>query len=264
MNLRIGHTPTADDAYMLYGLFGGLVGSKIKYTPATASQPELNNQAACGDLDVTMLSVGAYPLLKERYEILSAGASFGKSSGPVVVTRANDRKTLDRMVVAIPGATTTAYAMLQMYAPQTRTRVLPLNKLLPALEAGLADAALLIHEEFVNARHNGGLHVLADLGKWWHRTHGLPSPATVCAIKRELPAEVKKTVEADIAASVRYAFANHDTVFEAAMKSAGDAHRDVIEKFIDQYVNELSVDMGLQGRKALEEFFSKICELGIV
>ena len=263
MNLRIGHTPTADDSYMLYGLLRGRVDSKIKYTPSPASQPELNNQAACGDLDVTMLSVGAYPFVKDRYEILSAGASFGKSAGPVIVTRGKDRKPLEKMIVAIPGSTTTAYAMLQMYAPQTRTRVLPLSKLLPALEAGLADAALLIHEEFVKAQH-GGLHVLADLGKWWSKTHSLPAPVTVCAARRDMPEEIKKNVEADIANSVRYAQDNHQEVLEETMKSAGDVKRPVIENFIEQYVNDLSVDMGTQGRDALEKFFAKACELGIV
>lgn len=263
MNLRIGHTPTADDAYMLYGLLNGRVGSKIKYTPATASQPELNNQAACGDLDVTMLSVGAYPMVKNRYEILSAGASFGKTAGPVIVTRSKERKPLEKMIVAIPGATTTAYAMLQMYAPNVRTRVLPMSKLLPALEAGLADAALLIHEEFVHAQHSG-LHVMADLGKWWNKTHSLPAPVTVCAAKRDLPDEVKKNIETDIASSVRYAFDNHSEVFEEALKSAGEAQRPAIQNFIEQYVNELSVDMGTQGRDALEKFFTKACELGIV
>jgi len=166
-------------------------------------------------------------------------------------------------VVAIPGATTTAYAMLQMYAPQTRTRVLPMSKLLPALEAGLADAALLIHEEFIHAQHSG-LHVMADLGKWWNKTHSLPTPVTICAVKRDLPEEIKKTVAIDVANSVRYAFDNHDEALEEALKSSGDAQRPAIENFIEQYVNELSVDMGTQGRDALEMFFTKACELGIV
>lgn len=247
---------------MLYGLFNGRINSRIKYTPAPATQPELNNQAACGDLDVTMLSVGAYPLVKDRYEIISAGASFGKTAGPVIVTRNKDRKPLDKMVVAIPGATTTAYALLQMYAPHTRTRVLPMSKLLPALEAGLADAALLIHEEFAHAQQSG-LHVLVDLGKWWNKTHSLPAPATVCAVKRDLPDEIKKTVEADVANSVRYAFDNHDEAFEEALKLSGDAQRPAVENFIGQYVNDLSVDMGTQGRDALDKFFAKACELGI-
>ena len=112
MKMQLGYTPNADDAYMLYGLMKGkvpTVGWELEFVEANLQT--LNDRANGGRLDATMVSAAAYPLIQERYRILSAGASFGLGAGPVIVSREPIRPTkLPTSSIAIPGATTTACA----------------------------------------------------------------------------------------------------------------------------------------------------------
>ena len=142
MRIQLGCTPDADDAYMLYGLtHGGVCEGDITIDIVEAPLTVLNDRASRGDLEATMLSAGAYPLVRSKYALLGAGSSFGQGCGPVVVSRdPMPADALDRTTVAIPGSTTTAYAMLQLYCPTIRTRVLPFDKLLQASRPGSSSA----------------------------------------------------------------------------------------------------------------------------
>lgn len=266
MKIQIGYTPTADDAYMLYGLLEGKVDcGELRVEPVEAGLPTLNDYASRGQLEATMISAAAYAFVFERYSLLPCGSSFGIACGPVVVSReAKDGGNLAGMCVAIPGATTTACTMLQIYDPSLRTRILPLDKLLPAVEMGLVDCALVIHEEFVTYSQYG-LGIIADLGKWWAKTHdSLPMPATCCVVHDDVPIALRNQLGTAIRDSILYARANHTTAMEYAMKYAGDANRLEVQKFVRRYVNDLSVDMGEEGIASLQKFFAQASELQIL
>lgn len=257
MRIQLGYTPDADDVYMLHALLAGELGQDDwAITPVEAPVPELNDRASRGELEVSMLSAAAFALTGGRYDILPAGSTFGLGCGPVIVARPGvSSEDLAKRTVAIPGSTTTACAMLQLYCPGLRTRILPLDKLLPAVEAGLVDAALVIHEEFVTYRRFG-LEVVVDLGRWWADTlEGLPMPVTCCAVHAGLPRDVKTRLSQAVADSIAWARAHHDEAIDAAMAYAHGADRATVERFIGQYVNDLSPDMGQAGRDALERFF---------
>ena len=174
---------------MLYGLLEGKVNcGDLQIVPVEQNLPTLNDYSSRGQLEATMISAAAYTFVSEHYSLLPCGSSFGIACGPVVVSREvkNDGDLTGRCV-AIPGATTTACTMLQIYDPSLRTQILPLDKLLPAVEMGLVDCALVIHEEFVSYSQYG-LHVIVDLGQWWAKTHNsLPMPATCCVVRDDVP-----------------------------------------------------------------------------
>lgn len=265
MEFKIGYTPTADDAYMLYALLEGKVSADgISFSPQEATQPELNNLASRGMVDICMISAAAYPAVAKQYGLLSCGASFGLSAGPVVVTRYPDEdRGLSNMTIAIPGASTTAYAMLQMHEPNPRTRVLPLKQLLPAMESGLADAALLIHEEFVTAKQLG-LHVIVDLGKWWMETYQLPMPVTLCVARQDISDETRNKITTLIRDSIKYAICHHEEALKFALRYSRGKSRAIIEKFISQYVNELSLSIDEKGKESLGLFFSECAKASIL
>lgn len=267
MKIQLACTPNADDAYMLWALSTGRVrGEGFELEVLEASLPTLNDRASRAQHDVTMVSAAAVALLGERYAILPAGSSFGLGGvGPVIVARESFAPgDLAGRSVAIPGATTTAYAMLQLYQPTLRTQVLPFNKLLPAVEMGLVDAALLIHEEFVTYRQYG-LEVVVDLGAWWaEQFDELPMPVTCCLARRDLPAELRSRLPGLIAESIRTAREHHDEALAHAARYAPGCERSAVETFIRQYVNELSGDLGETGRAALERFFEATEKAGIL
>jgi len=266
MKMQLGYTPDADDAYMLYGLLQGKVatdGFDVEFVEANLQT--LNDRASRGRLDATMLSAAAYPLIQDRYRILSAGASFGLGVGPVIVSReAMAPTSLPNSCIAIPGATTTACAMLQLFGPGLRTRVLPLDKLLPAVQSGLVDCALVIHEEFVTYPQLG-LHVVLDLGAWWSHTHEkAPMPVTVCVVRRDVPEPLQQGLADGISRSIGYARRRHAEAMAFVSKYARGAEPADVERFVRQYVNDLSTDMGSTGRDALKTFFREAAEAGLL
>lgn len=265
MKLQLGYTPNADDAYMLYGLLHGKVGlDGWDLEPLEAPLPVLNDRASRGQVDATMLSAATYPWVQSRYHLLSCGASFGLGVGPVIVAREVLPPTsLLQSRIAVPGATTTAYAMLQLFAPTLRTRVLPLDKLLPAVQSGLVDCALVIHEEFVTYPKLG-LHVVLDLGAWWSDTHEkLPMPVSLCAIRRDVPAAMRESFSDALTRSVAYARTHHAEAMRFALKYARGAHPADVERFVRQYVNDLSAEMGPMGRNALKRFYQEAARAGL-
>ncbi|MCK5113147.1 MAG: hypothetical protein KAR11_00095 [Phycisphaerae bacterium] len=265
MKIQLGYTPTCDDAYMLYGLLEGKVDCRdLQIESVEANLPTLNDYASRGQLQATMISAAAYAFAFERYSLLPSGSSFAIGGGPVVVTRnSNDGGDLAGLCVAIPGATTTACTMLQIYNPALRTRILPLDKLLPAVEMGLVDCALVIHEEFVTYSQHG-LHVALDLGKWWNEIHQSPMPISCCIVRDDLPLEQKNQLSEAIRQSVLYARQHHCEAMDYAMNYATGITRTQVQKFVRQYVNDLSADMGQQGADALQTFFTQAVELQIL
>jgi 1,4-dihydroxy-6-naphthoate synthase len=257
MKIQLAHTPEADDAYMLFGLSSGTVrDDELEIELIEAPLPMLNDRASRGQHELTMLSAATYAMVHRHYQLLGCGASFACGVGPVIVSREPiDPEQLGEKTIAIPGATTTAYAMLQLYEPALRTRILPFDKLLPAVDAGLVDAALVIHEEFVTFRQYG-LQVIVDLAQWWTDTHDqLPMPVTCCAARTNLPEAITDRAARLVRQSIVFSRSHHDDAFDHARRYAPKSQPEQLNSFVRQYVSALSEDMGSTGRSALETFY---------
>src|SRR6184192_1217190 len=82
MEITLGHTPDADDAFMFYGIASGKVKSpNIRIKHVIEDIETLNRRALKHELDVTAVSAHAYAYLKD-YVILRSGGSFGLEYGP--------------------------------------------------------------------------------------------------------------------------------------------------------------------------------------
>lgn len=266
MKIQIGYTPDADDIYMLHALLTGEVDTgDLEFVATEANLQTLNDRASRGELEVSMISAASYALVRKRYVLSNAGSSFGIGCGPVILAREDiAEKDLAGKTIAIPGATTTAYAILQLYMPTLRTRILPFDKLIPAVEAGLVDCALVIHEEFI-AYKQYGLRVVTDLSHWWaDRSHSLPMPVTLCALRRDLDAGIQQRIVQAVSDSARFALQHRSETLVAAIKYSHGAQPMLVDRFVREYVNELSLDMGANGRKALETFFEQTARAGIL
>jgi len=249
--IRVGHSADPDDAFMVWALVAGKVDTRgLVLEPVASDIQTLNEWALEGRLEVTAMSAGAYPAVSHRYVLLSHGASFGDGYGPIVVSRVQrGLDELRELEIVTPGPQTTATRVLRRaLGDDIRTRDLPFDAVLDEVVSGRAEAGLLIHEgQLTYAEH--GLHKLLDLGVWWRDETGLPLPLGVVAARRNL--ERLEDVSAVLRESIDAGLANRDE----ALRYAGEFGRGIddatADEFVSMYVNELTLDFGQRGRRAL-------------
>jgi len=261
--LRIGHSPDADDAFMFWAMATGRVavqGYRVEHVMEDIES--LNRRAQQGELEVTAISAAAYPLLAGTYRILGVGSSIGRAYGPMVVARKAIDPGLAGRRVAVPGEYTTAYLLLRLFAAAFEPVFTPFDRILGAVAAGEVDAGLIIHEGQVTYEREGFLKVL-DLGEAWDRATGLPIPLGLNAVRRDLGLEVAERVRDALLASIREAQAHEDEALDYALHFGRGVEREEGRRFVRMYVNEDTLDMGHEGRAALESLYARAVERGI-
>src|SRR5205085_7510 len=108
--LRLGHSPDPDDAFMFYALARGKFSTApYRFEHVLQDIQTLNTRAMRGELEITAISIHAYPYVAGRYALTSCGASMGEKYGPMVVAREMmSAGELRGKTIAIPGKLTTA------------------------------------------------------------------------------------------------------------------------------------------------------------
>jgi 1,4-dihydroxy-6-naphthoate synthase len=257
MLVRIGHSADPDDAFMVWALASGAIdrrGFEFELVPKDIQV--LNEWALEGRLEVTALSLAAYPLVQDRYALLPHGASIGSGYGPVVVAR--EQLALEQLrdvEVVVPGRLTTAFLVLGMaLGGEFAHRTLPFDEILGEVKSGRAVAGLLIHEGQLTYADEGLVKVL-DLGEWWLLETGLPLPLGVNVARRDVAR--LDDLSAVLRESITAALANRDDATAYALEFARDLDRDDANLFIDMYVNELTCDYGDEGRQAVAELLRR-------
>src|SRR5204862_6318578 len=109
-----------------------------------------------------------------------------------------------------------------------------------------------------------GLHRILDLGKWWHQTTGLPLPLGGNAIRRSLGRELIASVSAALRDSIQYALSHREEALAYAMQFARDLDPNLADRFVGMYVNERTVDYGLDGREAIRRLLDMGHNAGII
>src|SRR6476659_4661390 len=148
LQIRVGHSPDPDDAFMYWALTTDLVDTRgHEFEQVLGDIETLNQCARAGRLEVTAISLAAYPFVQEDYALLPHGASIGSGYGPVLVAR--DHAGLDDVrgkEIVVPGAMTTAFLVLRLALGEFAYRELPFEQIPDEVASGAADVGLLIHE----------------------------------------------------------------------------------------------------------------------
>jgi 1,4-dihydroxy-6-naphthoate synthase len=252
--IRIGHSPDADDAFMFYAMTHGKVtipGVRIEHVLEDIES--LNRRAASTELEVTAVSCATYPAIADRYRLMDPGASMGKGYGPIVVAREPiPVETLPERIIAIPGYGTTAYLLLRLVLGDPPVIVVAFDQIPRVVADGQADAGLLIHEGQITYGAMGLSKVL-DLGELWTKRTGLPLPLGVNVTRRDLGEDMARSLSEALRASIRYARAPGRGVGYAPVRPGLDA--DTCTRFVHMYVNDYTVTLGEEGRRALETLY---------
>ena len=223
----------------------------------------LNQWARCGRLEVTAISLAAYPFVQEDYALLPHGASIGSGYGPIVVAR--EAMTLARARESsrssCPGAMTTSFLALRLVLDDFRYRELPFDEIPDEVASGRADAGLLIHEGQLTFEDYGLVKVL-DLGEWWLLETGLPLPLGVNVVRRDLGDDVLGDVSQVLRDAIQCGLDNRAEALEYALEFGRGIDAAVADRFVSMYVNELTQDYGDEGRKAVTELLRRGEALG--
>jgi len=265
--LLLGHSPDPDDAFMFYGLARGRVDSgRWRFEHVLQDIQTLNERAVRGELDITAISIHAYPYVADKYVLTHCGASMGDGYGPLVVAR--EPMTIDDLVgktIAVPGEMTTAFLALNLLLGKGRFAhtVVMFDQILDEVAAGRADAGLIIHEGQLTYQHHK-LHCVVDLGAWWKQQTGLPLPLGGNVIRRDLGEDAVREVALILRRSIEYSLANRQEAVAYALDFARDMGAELADRFVGMYVNAYTLDYGEQGRRAVRELLARGHAAGLV
>ena len=265
--IRLGHSPDPDDAFMFYALAHGLiVTGQYRFEHVLKDIQTLNEWALTGRLEVTAVSIHAYPYVQDRYALLDHGSSMGDRYGPLLVAREPiPTERLAQTTIAVPGTMTTAFLVLSLMLGKDRFkyRVIPFDKILQAVADGQADAGLIIHEGQLTYADQG-LVKIVDLGQWWFDQTNLPLPLGGNCIRRDLPAEDISKVAALLHESIKFSLDHRPDAIKYALQYARDMGQDLADRFVGMYVNKWTLSYGDVGRQAVRELLHRGHQAGIV
>jgi 1,4-dihydroxy-6-naphthoate synthase len=265
MDIRIAHSPDSDDAFMFYALAKDkLPTGKFRFTHTLQDIETLNRKALKGEYEITAISIHAYVYVADKYILLPSGASMGDRYGPMIVAREPwSQEDLKGKKIAIPGTMTSAYLTMKLFQPDFEAEVIPFDRIMDAVQNGMVDAGLLIHEgQLTYASHK--LNKIVDLGEWWNETTGLPLPLGGNVIRRDLSREDISDLSRLLRESIQYALDHREEALEHAMQFARDLDVDTANRFVGMYVNERTVDYGKEGRRAVQLLLDRAFEAKLI
>jgi 1,4-dihydroxy-6-naphthoate synthase len=252
---------------MFYGIASGKVKSNFAVKHVIQDIETLNKRALAHELDVTAVSAHAYAYLHD-YVILKSGGSFGLKFGPIVIVKKESALTgqlMQKVKIAIPGKMTSANLLLKLAIGKFNEIEMPFEEIPDAVASGKVDAGLIIHEAQITYDRAKFRSVL-DLGNWWTEySGGLPVPLGInVASTRTMNRQQIREFSDVFSRSISYGFENIKDAVDYAMRYGRGQPLETITRFVRMYVNELTLDMGNSGKRAIEKMFEMAKENRII
>lgn len=264
--LTLGFSPCPNDCFIFDAMVHGKVDTEgLQFNFVMDDVETLNQKAFRGDLDITKLSFHAYAFLTKHYQLLNAGSALGNNCGPLLISNPGFKiSDLISAKIGIPGKYTTANFLLSLAFPDAENKVeLLFSDIEDAVLSGKVDAGLIIHENRFTYGQKG-LKKIIDLGEYWETLVKAPIPLGGIVIKRSLPNELKHKVDRVLRRSVEFAFANPQSSLSFIKANAQEMDEVVMYKHIDLYVNNYSIDLGIEGKRSIQLLFDKAQTLGVI
>jgi 1,4-dihydroxy-6-naphthoate synthase len=272
MKLSLGFSPCPNDTFIFDALIHHKIDTEgLEFEVFFDDVETLNQKALKAELDITKLSFHAFAHVADKYALLDAGSALGFGVGPLLIC--NNESLIDSdelnkknssLTVAIPGELTTANFLLGIAFPNLLNKqVMVFSEIQDALLNDSIDLGLIIHENRFTYTAKG-LHKIIDLGSYWEELTGCAIPLGGIVVNRKLDHEIQLKVNRLIRKSVEFAFKNPKSGLSFISSHAQEMEEAVMYKHIDLYVNKYSVDLGIEGRKAIDILFKMAQEKGII
>ena len=252
ITLKIGFSPCPNDTF----IFDALVNQKmdtgnLHFEPVLEDVQTLNQWALEGKLPVTKLSYGVLPLVTDRYKLLNSGSALGSGVGPLLIAKDMlNAQDVNQQTIAIPGKNTTAHLLFSLAFPAAgRKEFLRYDEVENFVLEGKG-LGVIIHENRFTYEAKG-LKKIMDLGTYWEQTIGTAIPLGGIVIDKNLPLDVQKQTENLIKQSTALSFEHYPKLSEFITKNAQEMSEDVMRKHINLYVNDFTLQLGEEGKKAV-------------
>ena len=277
--LHLGHSPDPDDAFMFYALAKDRIDTAgWAFQHVLQDIQTLNLRARRGELEISAISIHAFPYVADKYALMSCGSSMGDGYGPMVVARQPMKlDDLRGKTIAIPGELTTAFLALQLCIGRGsriddpnpppdaafRYQVVMFDEIPKQVAAGIFDAGLIIHEGQLTFQ-TLGLHLIVDTGVWFQERTGLPLPLGGNVVRRDLGGPAMQEVTDVLRESIQYSLDHRGEAVDYALQFGRDLDRDLADRFVGMYVNHWTLDYGERGRAAIQRLLDDGAKAGLV
>lgn len=264
--VRIGHSPDPDDAFMFHAMTNGKFPTPgYHFVHELQDIETLNHRAMNQELEVSAVSIHAFPDIAENYSLMNCGASMGEGYGPMIVCKAG--VTVEQAkgsIIAVPGLKTSAYLGLRLAWGDVDVEVVPFDEIIPRILDGTYLSGLIIHEgQLTYVDYD--LDVLIDIGKWWNsRTNNFPMPLGGNVVRKDLGDKMMEDITNYTKMSIEYAINNPDEALEFAKKWGRGIDDDTNRKFVTMYVNDRTIDYREDGRNSIKQFISEGQAIGLI
>lgn len=254
MRLTLGISPCPNDTFIFEAMINKKIDTEgIEPDVQLEDVQTLNQWAKEDKLDVTKISYGVLPLLQKNYRLLDSGGALGKGVGPLLIAKKEiDHSTVSNLVIAIPGENTTANLLFTLAFPNAKNKkYLLFSDIENAVLNGEVDCGVIIHENRFTYQQKG-LVKLMDLGTNWEEKMKCPIPLGGIVMKKTFDDATAEKVNRVIKRSLEYAFAHYPSLPDYVKQHSQEMEEDVMRQHIELYVNDYSLSLGENGRKAVE------------
>jgi 1,4-dihydroxy-6-naphthoate synthase len=273
MKLTLGFSPCPNDTFIFDALIHHKIDTEgLEFEVSYDDVETLNQKALRGELDITKLSFHAFAYVANQYALLDAGSALGFGVGPLLISKNHFEGENDpelqvpnsKLRIGIPGKYTTANFLLGIAYPHLQNKQeLVFSEIESALLNDQIDLGLIIHENRFTYQDRG-LTKIVDLGDYWEKLTGCAIPLGGIVINRNLDREVQLKVNRLIRQSVEFAFAHPKSGIDFIRQHAQAMEESVMYKHIELYVNKYSINLGEEGRKAVDTLFKLAQERNII
>ncbi|MBG45224.1 MAG: ABC transporter substrate-binding protein [Euryarchaeota archaeon] len=264
--VRIGHSPDPDDAFMFHAMTTNAFPTPgYNFVHELQDIETLNHRAMNKELEVSAVSIHAYPDIAEDYALMNCGASMGEGYGPMIVAKKGvSEEDAKSSPIAIPGLKTSAYLGIKLCWGDLNYEVVAFDQIIPKILDGTYKSGLIIHEgQLTYVEHD--LEVLVDLGVWWNeKTGGLPMPLGGNVVRRDLGQQVMEDVTKYTKMSIEHSIANPDVALQFAKKWGRGIDDETNREFVTMYVNERTIDYKKEGRDSIRMFLREGQNIGLI
>ena len=262
--ISLAHSPDADDIFMYYAIKFGWVDSRGYEIESIGLDIEtLNVEALKGSYDISAISFGAYPYLKDDYALLRTAVSFGEGYGPKLIKK-KGIELKRNFKVALSGKYTTNAMLFRIYYPNARVVYMDFLEIEKAVIDGEVDAGVLIHESILD--FDDSLEVEKELWDIWIELakEELPLPLGGMAIRRSIPLNHAIELEEILIDGVKVA---NEKKVELCQKLEEEnlvrIGSDMLNKYLDMYASDDSIELSDIQLKALDRLYEIGFENGV-
>jgi 1,4-dihydroxy-6-naphthoate synthase len=254
--ITVAHSPDADDIFMYYAIKFGWVGLKdVEFDNIALDIETLNKKTLENEFDISAISFGLYPHVKDEYALLRTAVSFGDGYGPKLIKKAGT-KLKRNFKVALSGEYTTNALLFKIYYPEARIIYKNFLDIEQAVIDGEVDAGVLIHESILT--YDSSLEVEKEMWDIWCELakDELPLPLGGMAIRRSIPLHSAIEYEDTLIKAVDVANKNKKLLSKMLLqRDLIRVDADTLDTYLNLYANDDSICLSDLQLKAIDRLY---------